>query len=114
MPFSPIVVNTKTFNQSGDGRYMRNTVTFGSPADYFTVKGGSLNKDRANITCAITRLLEKDVTVNGVTTRKSALVQTIITSPTTGFTSAELDAMVSDNSEFVTGAILDRILSGES
>lgn len=114
MPFSPITVNTKTFNASGDGRYMLSTVTFGSPQNYFTVKGGSLTKDRKSVVATITRVLQKDVTVNSVTSRLSASVQLIISVPDTGFTSTEVDGMASDISEFITAAILDRIMSGES
>jgi hypothetical protein len=110
----PITVNSKTFNQTQDGRYMISTYTFGSPANYITVKGGALTKDRKNIVCAFTRILEKDVTVAGVTTRRSASVQSIITVPTVGFTSAELDSMQSDNDALITAAILDRVLAGES
>lgn len=114
MPFAPITVNTKTFNQSGDGRYMLSTVTFGQPANYFTVKGGSLNKDRSAFTAAVTRTLEKDVTENGVTRRKSCSVQLIITSPNTGFTSTEIDGLASDIDQFLTSSTLDRVLNGES
>jgi hypothetical protein len=93
---------------------MLSTVSFGSPANYFTVKGGSLSKDRKLVTAAITRIFEKDVTVDGVTVRKSASVQLIISAPDSGFTSTEIDVLASDISEFLTGANLDRILAGES
>jgi hypothetical protein len=114
MPFAPITVNTKTFNQSGDGRYMLSTVTFGQPSNYFNIKGGSLNKDRSTITGAITRVLEKDVTINGIASRKQASVQLVVSVPNTGFTSAELDSLCSDIDAFLTSSILDRILAGES
>lgn len=114
MAFPPITVNTRTFNQSSDGRYVLSTVTFGTPSNYIQIKGGSLSKDRKLITAAITRVLEKDVTVGTTVQRRSASVQCIIQVPATGFTSAELDAMASDISEFITVANLDRVLSGES
>lgn len=114
MPFSPIVVNTKTFNQAGDGRYMRSTVSFGQPSDLLIVKGGTLNKDKQNITTAVTRALEKDVTVGTVTSRRVMTVQLVITAPTGGFTTSEIDACASDISEFLTTATLDRLLAGES
>jgi hypothetical protein len=113
MPFSPITVNSKTFIQSGDGRYMNSTVTFGAPADYFLVKGASRTKD-GYIVGAITRVIEKDVTVNGVTKRLSASEQRVFKVPETGFSSTELDTMDSEGSTFITAAILDRILTGES
>lgn len=114
MPFGPISANAKTFNQSGDGRYMLSTVTFGQPANYFVVKGGSPNKDRSVITAAVSRVLEKDVTVNGVTSRRQAIVQTVITVPLAGYTSTEVDGLLSDNDVFLTPAILDRVMNGES
>lgn len=114
MPFGPITANAKTFNQSGDGRYMLSTVTFGQPANYFQVKGGSPNKDRSNITAAVSRILEKDVTVNSVTSRRQAIVQNIITIPIVGFTSLEIDGLTSDLDVFFTQGVLDRLLNGES
>lgn len=114
MPFSPISVNTKTFNQAGDGRYMLSTVSFGQPQNYFSVKGGSRTRDGRAFSAAVSRILEKDVTVNGVTQRLSASVQLVIISPTTGFTSSELDGMISDIDLFITSGVLDRVMSGES
>lgn len=114
MPFGPIVVNSKTFNQSGDGRYNLSTLTFGQPSNFFSVKGGSLTKDRSNVVAAISRTFQKDVTVNGTTTRLSASAQLVITVPSTGFTSTEIDVLASDISEFVSASTLDRVLAGES
>jgi hypothetical protein len=114
MPFAPIIVNTKTFLQSGDGRYMNDSVAFGDPADYFTVKGGSLNKDRRAITAAVSRVLEKDVTVGTGTERRQISVQLIIQSPTQGFTSTDVDDLASDISEFLDVTTLNRLLGGES
>lgn len=114
MPFAPIVVNTKTYNAAGDGVYSRSTVAFGQPADRFQIKGGSLTKDRRNVVAALSRVLEKDVTVNGVTERRSAIAQVVLTVPPVGFTSSELDAMVLDIDAFITSGNLDRLLAGES
>lgn len=114
MPFSPIVVGSNTFNQSGDGRYMLSTITFGQPSNYFSVKGGSLSKDRSVITAAVTRVLQKDLTVGTVTTRKDCSVQLVIQIPSVGFTSTEVDTLANDISTWLTAAILDRVLNGES
>lgn len=114
MPFSPIVVNTKTFNQAGDGRYLLSTVSFGSPLEYLQIKGGSLTKDRQNIVWTVSKVLQKDVTVNGVTERRQSSLQLICTSPVTGFTTAEFDAGASDISEFLTTSTLNRLFAGES
>lgn len=114
MPFGTITVNTKTFNQQGEGRYGLSTLTFGNPANYFTVKGGQLNKDRTTVTGAVSRVFQKDVTVGSATERLSASVQLVISVPRQGFTSTEIDVLVSDINEFITSANLDRVLSGES
>jgi hypothetical protein len=114
MPFGPISVNTKTFNEAGEGRYVLSTITFGDPSNYFTIKGGALTKDRKAVSAAVTRILEKDVTVNGETSRRSASVQLVMSIPPQGFTSTEIDVLASDISEFITSAVLNRILSGES
>lgn len=114
MPFAPITVNTKTYNAAGDGIYSRSTVAFGQPADRIQVKGGSLTKDRRNVVAVVSRVLEKDVVINGITERRSALAQVIITVPPVGFTSEELDAMVLDCDAFITSGNLDRVLAGES
>jgi hypothetical protein len=114
MPFAPITVNTKTFNSAGDGRYSLSTVTFGNPGNFFTIKGASINRDKMNYTAAISRVLEKDVTVNSIVSRMSASVQLIITVPKQGFTSTDIDSLVSDIDSFVTSGVIDRILAGES
>jgi hypothetical protein len=114
MPFGTISVNSKTFNQQGEGRYGLSTLTFGDPANYFTVKGGQLNKDRTTVTGAVSRVLQKDVTIGSATQRLNASVQLVISVPKQGFTSTEVDDLTSDINAFVTGAILDRLLSGES
>lgn len=114
MPFAPISVNTKTFNQAGDGKYMLSSVTFGSPANYFTIKGGSLSRDRKLVVSSVSRNLEKDVTVNGDTVRLTGSVQLVISIPSSGFTSTEIDVLTSDISEFLTTATLDRLMAGES
>lgn len=114
MPFGPIVVNSKTFNQQGDGRYGLSTLSFGDPANYFTVRGGQLNKARTDIISAVTRTLQQDVTVGTSTQRLTATAQLIWTVPKQGFTSTNMDILTSDISEWVTAAILDRIYAGES
>lgn len=114
MPFGPIVVNTKTYNASGDGRYVDSTTSFGTPQNYFLVKGGSLTKDRRNIVAAVTRILEKDITVNGATERRQASVQIVFTLPSSGFTAAEADGLLKDVSDFIDSSTGDRLLRGES
>lgn len=110
MPFSPITVNTKTFNASGPaGRYMLSTVGYGSPLDYFKIVGGK--KNSAGFTTAtVSRVQEKLGADNVIYSTVVSVPMTIspIATPT------EVDVLVSDISEFVTQAILNRILMGES
>lgn len=112
MSFGTFTTNSKTFNPAGDGRYMRDTVAFGDPADYFTLKGGSLTKDRKNIVGAINRVIEKDIEINGQITRRALSVQTIITAPTTGFTTADIDGALEDTTSFATESTLNVLMAG--
>lgn len=114
MPFSPIVVNSRTYNQAGDGKYMLSTVTFGNPARYITVKGASLNKDRSKYVLAVNIVQEADVVVGGVTVRKTATFNGTLTTDKEGFTTTIFDGMIADVSDWLSGAILERILAGES
>lgn len=93
---------------------MLSSVSFGDPVNYFAVKGGALNKSRSIVTAAVSRILEKDVTISGVTSRRSMSVQSIIQIPPVGFLSSEVDSLLSDIDSFVTGTVLDRLLNGES
>lgn len=114
MPFAPITVTGGTFNAAGVGEYENSTTTFGSPSDRFKIRGGTLSKDKKLVTATVSRTYQRDVTTNGVTERKSAVVQLLIQVPTTGFTSSDLDAVTNDINQFVTAANLDRLLGGES
>lgn len=113
MPFSPITAQTKQYLQSGDGRYMLSSVTFGAPLDYFRVSGGSISAKTNAVNASVSRVLEKDVIVAGSTVRKSCTVQLLIQA-SRDFTSANVDSLVADINEFLTTATLDRILNGES
>lgn len=112
MSFHPISVSTKTWNEVGPGRYMDSAVTYGSPANYIQISGGARNSKTSVTTAAISRVMQRDVTVGTVTTRNQASVQLVIqVGP--GFTSADVDAMCSTISDFLTSAVLDRVLLGE-
>lgn len=112
MPFGDIVVNTKTFQPRDPGIYSLSTLAFGNPRNELRVRGGTKGKD-SSYRASVTRLMEKEVTVNGVITVPQAIVTVNITVPT-AFTAAELDTMTSDIDVFLTSAILTRILAGES
>lgn len=112
MSFHPITVSTKTWNEVGPGRYMDSTVAYGNPANYIQISGGTKNSKTQVTSAAVSRVMQKDVTVGSVTTRNQASVQLVIqVGP--GFTSAEVDSMLLTISDFVTSAVLDRVLLGE-
>lgn len=113
MPFGTITVNTKSYEPRTPGTYVLSTVNFGQPTNEFRLRGAAISKDGL-LRASITRVLEKDVVVGSDTVRKQALVTLSITSPTSDFTSSDLDALISDQSEFATGATLSRLLQGES
>lgn len=111
MSFHPITMDTKTWNESGPGRYMESTVTFGGPQNFLRITPGATNKSGLT-TCTVTRHLEKDVTLNGVTSRQYAkLVCTFEMSP--GLTVNDADLLAANVSEFLSPATLTRILNGE-
>lgn len=113
MSFHPITVNSKTFNQAGDGKYMLSTVSFGQPLNYFKISGGSRNSKSGVTSAAISRVLEKDVVVDGRTIRRNMTVQVIV-QLSDGFTSAEADTVLGDIDGFIAIGVLDRILNGET
>lgn len=114
MPYGNITVNAKTFIPSGGaGRYVRDTVTFGAPMDYLRVSGGSRNSKTQVTSAAVTRVLEKDVTVGSDVTRRQCTLSLVASVPQ-GFDSSEIDAMALEISEFLTPAVITRWLLGES
>lgn len=113
MPFGTITVNTKSFEPRTPGTYVLSTVSFGQPSNEFRLRGATIGKDGL-MRASIVRVLEKDVTVGSDIVRKQALVSTNIVTPASDFTAAELDALLSDSSEFVSSATLSRLMQGES
>lgn len=112
MSFHPISVSTKTWNEVSPGRYMDSLVTFGSPSNYIQISGGKRNSKTGLTTASVSRVFQKDITVGGVTTRKSCSVQLVMQTPD-GFTTAEIDSMALTISDFLATATLERILQGE-
>jgi len=112
MSFHPISVSTKTWNEVAPGRYMDSTVTFGTPQNYIQISGGKLNSKTGITTAAVSRIMQKDVTVGAVTTRQTCSVQTVIQIPS-GFTTAEIDSMFLSLSDLLTVAFAERLLQGE-
>jgi hypothetical protein len=91
---------------------MLNTVQFGEPENSFKLTPGSLTK--SGITSAgISRHFEKDVVEGSDTTRRKASVVLQLSIPS-GFTTAEIDNLITDISTFLDPTTLTRILMGES
>lgn len=117
MPFGTIVLDTRSFAPLTAGLYRLSTVNFGSPSnDLRVTPAGRPNKD-GSVRAAVQRVIEKDVvSTAGVTERKLLTVTISINVPSGAaiFTTAEIDAAAADLSSFVTEAVLNRMLQGES
>jgi hypothetical protein len=114
MPYGSITVNTKTYDPRQPGVYSLTSLAFGDPADEFRIRGvQSVSKDQL-LRASITRVLEKDVTTGDTSTRKQAVVTMTVAVPKSDYTAAEIDALASDISEFLTVNTLTRLMQGES
>jgi hypothetical protein len=113
MAFGTITTNGKTFNSIGTGLYQLSTVVFGAASNLFKITGGKKANAKAPVGATISRHLEKDIVEGAVTLRKKASVVLQVTVPS-GFTTAEIDGMVTDIDLWVSTANLDRLLMGES
>lgn len=89
------------------------TLAFGDPSDEYRISGASTGRD-GNLRSSVVRILQKDVVVGGDTLRKQCSVSLQITTPTAGFTSAELDSLAEDISTFLTASSVTRLMQGES
>lgn len=113
-PISTTVGGAKTWNESGPGTYAESTVLFGQPRSHIKITRGTPNNKTGLTTCSVSRVLEKDVTVNGVLSRRLMSVTLQISIPTIpDFTVAMVDDAAGIISEFLTATSLDRILKGE-
>lgn len=113
MPYGNITAQTLIYEPRSAGKYTRSTVAFGQPDNSFVVRGAnalSLDPLRASVS----RVLQKDVTVNGAVVRKTATVTLSIVAPPADFTAAEIDSLVADLSEFISTTTVTRLLMGES
>lgn len=112
MSFHPIVLGTNTWNQSGPpGRYILSTSTFGSVENSFRITGGRTNKKSGVTTAAVTRYLESDITIGGLTVRQPGVITLGFQVPK-GFPVQALDDMTGQLSDLVTLAFLNRLLDG--
>lgn len=113
MPFGDIISQSKTYSPRSPGYYVDNTLSFGDPLNEYRIKGATESRDGL-LRSTTTRVLQKDVTVEGETQRLQASVQLLIAVPQSGFTAAELDSLAEDISTFFTAGTITRLLQGES
>jgi hypothetical protein len=107
-----ITAQTKSYVERDDSHYVESTLSFGAPDNSFIIRGA--NPKSNPVRASVSRVLQKDVTVDGSTTRKSATVTIGIVTPLTDFTSAELDSLVTDIAEFITASTISELLMGKS
>lgn len=113
MPFGNISVNSKTFEPRSEGTYQLTGISFGSPTNEFRIRPAATPGKDGLLRASIIRVLEKDIVVGSSTVRKAGIAGLNIAVPPSDFLGGELDAMVSDISEFITAGIISRVLSGE-
>jgi hypothetical protein len=115
MPFGNITAQTIVYEPRTPGVYSRTGVTYDQPQNEFRIRGARPPKAGQPISCSVTRVLQKDITVGSAIERRQASVNvTILTPPAGGFTAAEIDSLTADISEFLTAATFSRLAQGES
>lgn len=113
MSYGSITANTVTFNERSNGRYVKAGVGFASPTDEFRLRPSTAVRKDGTVDIAITRVLEKDDTVNDK--RVQAVASLTITLPKGSlFTMAEIDGLVADINSFASTATIDEMLQGKS
>lgn len=114
MPFGTITAQTITYEPRKPGIYQKTGLALGAPANEYRISGAS-PKGLKDLVFSVTRVLDKDVTINGTIVRKRALhTQTTTVPSDSTFTSAELASLCVDGQVFGTAANIVRMASGES
>lgn len=113
MPFGTIVSQTKNYAPRSPGVYSLDTLTFGDPSDEYRISGASLGRDKL-LRASVTRLKQIDLVVGSETVRKQLTVTLAISTPSSGFTAAEIDSLAEDISVFLTSNTVTRLMQGES
>lgn len=113
MAFNSITIGSQVFNSIGNGMYSLSTVGLNDPANGIKLSPGKKSSANSPTTASVTRYIEVDVTVSGVTTRKRCAVTVQLSVPK-GFTSNQVDTLLSDISTFVDATTATRLLLGES
>lgn len=114
MPFGTITSNAVTFTPRSTGVYVDSTVTFGNPTNEYRVRPATKPNADGKLRAAVSRITEKNVTVNGISKRDALATTISFVVPANGFTAAEIDAHATDLANFLTVDTITRILQQEA
>jgi hypothetical protein len=112
MPYNTLTGNSKTFNETQLGTYVLSTVLFGDPQNYIKLRPGKVRNDGL-IAVGATRVMEKDVLVNGTDETRVSCIQTtnFLVYPE-GFTTSEIISLQTDTAAILTAARIGEMLMG--
>jgi hypothetical protein len=114
MPFGDITIGSKTYKPSIPGSYRESNTTYDGPVEEIRISGATPTRG-GNLVGTVRYILEKDVSTGDDVNRRQALVSfEVRVDRLGGFTTTEMDQMVSTISDFITVETLSRILQGES
>jgi len=115
MAFNTITLGSRIFNSIGTGTYNLSTSVFGNVMNAFRIVPGKKAGKTGPTSFSVTRLIEKDITIDGNTTptRKKLSVSLQAVVPD-GFTATDIDTATDDIASFLTAETVNRILLGES
>lgn len=113
MAFGNITANAVIFEPRTLGVYQKTGLTFSAPTDEFRIRPSLAKGKDGKVRAAVSRVIEKDITTVSGTIRDQ-LVITFNVTTSSNFSATEIDSALADINAFVTPAVLDRILSGDS
>jgi hypothetical protein len=113
MAFGTINLGSFVYNSVGNGEYSLSTLAFSDPANRVKITPAKTAGKSGPVQVVVLRKFEKDITTAGVTKRSSCNVSVQLSVPV-GFTTTEMDAMVTEISTWLTPEIINRLLMGES
>lgn len=111
MPFGSITTNAKTFDPRNPGTYVLTTLAFGSPTNELRFRSANKGKD-GKYRFSVSKVLEKDVTINSVIDRRNLIV-TVSFTTSSDFTSSEVLSAVTDLSGALTENRIIRLMQNE-
>lgn len=113
MPFGQISSQSITYDPRSPGVYQKTGLAFSDPKNEFQLRGYTGSKD-GFLRSAVTRVLQKDVTVGSETLRKTATVEVrLVVEGGSGFTPTEIDSLATDCSNFLSTDTISRLFAGE-